>query len=321
MGDEQKDIPAVLGTELISGLLRATEQAALAAFDQIGRGDEFNADKVAVEKMRAALNEMNMAGRIVIGEGERDKAPMLFIGEEVGSGKGQEVDIAVDPLEGTTLTANAQSNALAVAALAFRGGLLYAPDVYMEKIAIGAGYPKDVIALDAKPADNIKSLAQAKKQSASKITVCVLDRPRHQDIIESVRSTGAAIHLITDGDVAGVIHTTQKNSIDIYMGIGGAPEGVLAASALHCVGGQMQTRLVLDSKEKIERASKMGIEDPQKVYQIKDMVKGDVVFVATGVTGGSLLKACRKTDNSSHTHSLLMLAAQRETRFIEMVKR
>lgn len=321
MGPKLENTPIILGTELIAGLLRATEQAALAAFDQIGRGNEFEADKVAVEAMRAELNEMNMAGRIVIGEGERDEAPMLFIGEKVGSGKGLEVDIAVDPLEGTTLTANAQSNALAVAALAARDCLLHAPDVYMEKIAIGAGYPKDIIALDALPADNIKSLAEAKKQPASKIVVCILDRPRHQDIIESVRSTGAAVHLIVDGDVAGVIHTTQKNNIDIYMGCGGAPEGVLAATALHCIGGQMQTRLVLDDEEKIQRAAKMGISDPKKIYQIEDMVKGDVVFVATGVTGGSLLRACRKTANSSHTHSILMLAAQGETRFVEMIKK
>ena len=315
MGNQnQKD---QICADLVLGLVHATERAAIAAHGQIGRGDEHQADEVAVAAMRAGLNLMDMSGKIVIGEGERDQAPMLFIGEEVGQG-GTPIDIAVDPLEGTTLTAKAMPNALAVAAIAPREGLLHAPDVYMEKIAIGPGFPDNTIALDKPPQDNIKALAKARGIKPKDITACILDRPRHNDLIEAVRQTGAAVNLITDGDIAGVIHTTQPASsgIDIYMGIGGAPEGVLAAAALRCVGGQMQGRLVLDSKEKKHRAAQMGIKDPDHIYTIADMVRGDVVFSATGVTGGSLLQRCESHQGSYQTHSLLLHAAEGLMRYI-----
>ena len=306
-----------IGDDLVLGAARATEAAAIAAYEQIGRGDEFQADQVAVSAMRAQLNEIEMSGRIVIGEGERDEAPMLFIGEEVGSGQGLAIDIAVDPLEGTTLTAKARGDALSVAAFALRDHLLHAPDVYMEKIAIGPSYPDHIVALDRSAADNIRALAKAKGVAPQAITACILDRPRHQEMIEAVRSTGAAIKLITDGDIAGVIHASQGEDVDIYMGVGGAPEGVLAAAALHCIGGQMEARLVLDSPEKKERAQRMGIADPDRIYQIADMVQGDVVFAATGVTGGSLLQRCQRLEDGRwQTHSLLLHAATRETCFL-----
>ncbi len=309
-----------VSADLVLGLVHATEAAAIAAHGQIGGGDEYQADEVAVAAMRAGLNNMNMKGRVVIGEGERDQAPMLFIGEEVGQNNKNAplIDIAVDPLEGTTLTAKAMPNALAVAAIAPRDGLLNAPDVYMEKIAIGPGYEDGVIGLDRPPQDNIKALAKARAAPPHEITACILDRPRHRDMIEAVRSTGAAVHLITDGDIAGVIHATQPASsgIDIYMGIGGAPEGVLAAAALQCVGGQMLGRLLLDTPEKKQRAAKMGIQKPDQIYAIKDMVRGDVVFVATGVTGGSLLRRCEKKKWGYKTHSLLLHAATKRQRHI-----
>ena len=320
---QNASVETPLSAHLIFGLLRATERAALAAKEQIGRGDEFSADKVAVEAMRQALNEIEMEGRIVIGEGERDEAPMLFIGEKVGTGTSASiaVDIAVDPLEGTTLTAKGQANALAVAALAHRDCLLHAPDVYMEKIAIGGGFEPNLISLEASAADNVRALAKAKGVKPSEIKVCVLDRPRHAELVEQLRSVGAVVCYISDGDIAGVIHTTDPNGVDMYVGVGGAPEGVLAATALHSIGGQMVTRLVLDTEEKLNRARKMGIKDPNHIYSIDEMVRGDAIFVATGVTDGSLLKGARNGQAQTYTHSLLIHAANKERRFIENFQR
>ena len=268
-----------------------TERAAVSAARLSGRGNEKAADQAAVDAMRRELNKLPIDGTIVIGEGERDEAPMLFIGETVGNKHGPRVDIAVDPLEGTTLCAKNMPGAIATMAMAEGGTLLNAPDVYMEKIAIGPGYPIGVVDLDAPAEENIRRLAEAKGVQPSDITALILDRPRHADLIASVRKVGAAVRLITDGDVAGVIHTADPadTGIDIYIGVGGAPEGVLAAAALRCIGGQMQCRLVLDTQEKRERAAKMGIKDPRKKYEIADMVQGDCLFAATGVTDGALL--------------------------------
>jgi fructose-1,6-bisphosphatase II / sedoheptulose-1,7-bisphosphatase len=276
-------------------LVRVTERAAVSAARLRGRGNEKAADQAAVDAMRRELNKLQIDGTVVIGEGERDEAPMLFIGEKVGAGRGPKVDIAVDPLEGTTLCAKDMPGSIAVMAMAEGGTLLNAPDVYMQKIAIGPGYSTGVIDLDAKPEDNIHSLAKAKGVKPSEITALNLDRPRHADVIAAVRRTGAAVRLITDGDVAGVIFTTmpQQTGIDIYMGIGGAPEGVLAAAALRCVGGQMQTRLILDTAEKRDRAAKMGVSDPNRLYSMEDMASGDVIVAATGVTDGALLAGVR----------------------------
>src|SRR5215472_17480031 len=269
-------------------IVRVTERAAVSAARLRGRGNEKAADQAAVDAMRRELNKLPIHGTVVIGEGERDEAPMLFIGEEVGSKLGSPVDIAVDPLEGTTLCAKNMPGAIATMAMAEGGTLLNAPDVYMEKIAIGPGYEKGVVDLDAPADENIRTLAKAKGVKAEEITALILDRPRHADLIATVRKAGAAVRLITDGDVAGVIHTADPESteIDIYIGIGGAPEGVLAAAALACIGGQFQGRLVLDTDEKRSRAAKMGIKDPRKKYQMEDMVKGDCLFAATGVTTG-----------------------------------
>ena len=266
-------------------LVRVTERAAVSAARLRGHGNEKAADQAAVDAMRRELNKLPIEGTIVIGEGERDEAPMLFIGETVGLKAGPKVDIAVDPLEGTTLCAKNMPGAIATMAMADAGTLLHAPDVYMQKLAIGPGYKKGVVELDAPPADNVRRLAKAKGVDASAITVLVLDRPRHADIINGVRSTGAAVRLITDGDVAGVIHCADPDNtgVDMYIGTGGAPEGVLAAVALRCIGGQMQCRLVLDSEEKRERARKMGIADPKQIYEIEDMARGDCLFAATGV--------------------------------------
>lgn len=280
-------IERVLSMELV----RVTERAAVSAARLRGHGDEKAADQAAVDAMRRELNRLPIDGEIVIGEGERDEAPMLFIGEKVGNGKGPKVHIAVDPLEGTTLCAKDMPGAIAVMAMAEAGKLLYAPDVYMNKIAIGPGYAKGVVDLDASPADNINALAKAKGCKPHEISALIMDRPRHAELIAAVRKTGASIRLITDGDVAGVIFTTQaeQTGIDIYMGIGGAPEGVLAAAALRCVGGQMQGRLILDTEEKRKRAYGMGVLDPNKKYDMSEMASGDVIVAATGVTDGGML--------------------------------
>ena len=272
-------------------IVRVTERAAVSAARLRGHGQEKPADQAAVDAMRRELNKLPIEGTIVIGEGERDEAPMLFIGEKVGLNAGPQVDIAVDPLEGTTLCAKNMPGAIATMAMAEGGTLLNAPDVYMQKIAVGPGYAKGVVELDATPADNVRRLAKAKGVAPSAITVLVLDRPRHAEIIAAIRGTGAAVRLVTDGDVAGVIHCADSDNtgVDMYMGIGGAPEGVLAAAALRCIGGQMQCRLILDTEEKRERAHKMGVKDPRIIYGIEDMARGDCLFAATGVTTGSLL--------------------------------
>lgn len=267
----------------------------MAAARQRGHGDERAADQAAVDAMRSELNQLPVHGTIMIGEGERDEAPMLYIGEEVGTGKGPRVDIAVDPLEGTTMCAKNQTNSLACIAIAEQGGLLNAPDVYMDKIAIGPGFPAGLVDLDATPTDNIRALAKAKGVPVSAITACILDRPRHARLIDEVRGLGASIRLIGDGDIAGVIQTTdpEETGIDIYLGVGGAPEGVLAAAALRCLGGQMQGRLMINRPEQIERAKRMGIEDVTRKYTMEDMAQGDVLFAATGVTKGNLLDGVR----------------------------
>jgi fructose-1,6-bisphosphatase II / sedoheptulose-1,7-bisphosphatase len=297
--------------------VRVTEAAAIAAAELIGRGDEHAADQAAVEAMRAAFNVLPIDGTVVIGEGERDEAPMLFIGENVGSG-GVAVDIALDPLEGTTLTAKALPNALSVMAIAEPGTLLNAPDTYMDKIAIGPGYREGLIDLDAAPGDNIVMLAEAKGVKPRDITALVLDRPRHAHIIEGVRKTGAAVRLITDGDVAGVIATTDPaTGIDIYMGQGGAPEGVLAAAALRCVGGQIQTRLVFRNEEERARARRRGIKDLNRKYLLHDLASGDVIFAATGVTDGSMLDGVHKSATHVQTESIVMRSATGTVRWIK----
>ncbi|HVT25540.1 MAG TPA: class II fructose-bisphosphatase [Rhizomicrobium sp.] len=297
--------------------VRVTEAAAIAASRQIGRGDEHAADQAAVEAMRTAFNALPISGTVVIGEGERDEAPMLYIGEKVGQG-GAAIDIALDPLEGTTLTAKALPNALAVMAMAEPGTLLNAPDTYMDKIAIGGGYPEGTIDLDADPAENIRSLAKAKGVKPSEITALILDRPRHSKIIESVRSTGAAVRLITDGDVAGVIATSDPaTGIDIYIGQGGAPEGVLAAAALRCVGGQIQTRLVFKKDDERARAAKLGITDFNRKYSLMDLASGDVVFAATGVTDGSMLSGVHIDREHVTTESVVMRSATGTVRWIK----
>jgi fructose-1,6-bisphosphatase II / sedoheptulose-1,7-bisphosphatase len=299
-------------------IARVTERAAVAAARLRGRGDEKAADQAAVDAMRREMNNLPIIGTVVIGEGERDEAPMLFIGEKVGGGHGPKVDIAVDPLEGTTLCAKNMPGAIATMAVAEANALLNAPDVYMEKIAIGPGYAKGIVDLDASPEDNIRALAKAKGVKPEEITALILDRPRHADLVAAVRRAGAAVRFITDGDVAGVIHTADPEStgIDIYLGVGGAPEGVLAASALACIGGQIQGRLVLDTDEKRGRAAKMGIKDPRKKYAMEDMVKGDCVFAATGVTTGSMLKGVRFRDGLIETETVVMRAATGTVRWI-----
>ncbi len=305
--------------ELALELVRVTERAAVAAARLRGRGDEKAADQAAVDAMRRELNALDIAGTVVIGEGERDEAPMLYIGETVGTGKGPKVDIALDPLEGTTITAKCMPNALAVIAMAEAGSLLHAPDVYMDKIAIGGNYRKDLVDLDAPAADNINALAEAKGVPVAEITACILDRPRHGALIEAVRATGAAIQLIGDGDVAGVINTTDPDDtgIDIYMGIGGAPEGVLAAAALRCIGGQMQGRLVTSNAEQKERAKKMGIEDFDRKYTMQEMASGDVMFAATGVTDGSMLSGVKTRGNTIYTETVVMRSSTGTTRWIK----
>lgn len=306
-----------LASHLTIGIARVAERAALAAAKLIGRGDEKAADQAAVDAMREALNRLDISGRIVIGEGERDAAPMLYIGEQVGTGNGPEIDIALDPLEGTTLTAKGQANALAVIAFAARGKLLYAPDTYMQKIAIAGGYEPGLIDLDATVSGNVQALAQAKGVEPDEITACVLDRPRHDEIIAELRALGVRINLIGDGDVAGVISTTNPNTgIDIYLGTGGAPEGVLAAVALRCSGGQMQGRLVTDNPEQKARAKEMGIEDFDRKLDIEDMARGDVLFAATGVTSGTLLGGVCFDGDHVITETMVMSSAAPSIRWI-----
>ena len=299
-------------------IARVTERAAVAAARLRGRGAEKKSDQAAVDAMRRELGILPIDGTVVIGEGEMDEAPMLFIGEKVGTKFGPKVDIAVDPLEGTTLCAKNMPGAIATLAMADEGALLHAPDIYMDKIAIGPGYPKDVIDLDAPGDDNIRNLARAKGVKPEAITAMILDRPRHAELIAAVRKAGAAVSLITDGDVAGVIHTARpdKTGIDIYLGIGGAPEGVLAAAALRCIGGQMQTRLIIDSDEKRERAVRMGIKEPRKTYQIEDMVRGDCLFAATGVTDGPMLSGVRFDKDVIETETVVMRSVTGTVRWI-----
>ncbi|WP_026782887.1 class II fructose-bisphosphatase [Pleomorphomonas koreensis] len=300
-------------------IVRVTERTAIAAARQRGHGDERRADQAAVDAMRSELNQLPVQGTIMIGEGERDEAPMLYIGEEVGSGKGPRVDIAVDPLEGTSMCAKNQTNSLACIAVAEQGGLLNAPDVYMDKIAIGPGFPAGVVDLDATPTDNLRALAKAKGVPVSALTACILDRPRHARLIDEVRGLGASIRLIGDGDIAGVIQTTDpdETGIDIYLGVGGAPEGVLAAAALRCLGGQMQGRLMINRPDQIERAKRMGIEDVTKKYTMEDMAQGDVLFAATGVTKGNLLSGVRFKNGKIITDTVVMRSWTGTVRWIK----
>jgi len=308
---------ATMDRNLALEVVRVTEAAALSASMLMGRGDEKAADQAAVDAMRRALNGLAIEGTVVIGEGERDEAPMLFIGEKVGSG-GPKVDIALDPLEGTTITAKGGHNALAVVAMAAEGGFLNAPDVYMDKIAVGVGLPEGVIDLDEKPEQNLRELAKAKKVEVSDIVVCILDRPRHAELIARVRSAGARIMLISDGDVSGVIATSQEESgVDIYLGSGGAPEGVLAAAALRCIGGQMQGRLLFRNDDERARAKKWGVTDLNRKYGILDMAKGDVMFAATGVTDGAMLRGVRRFRSGATTHSMVMRSKTGTVRIIE----
>ena len=299
-------------------IARVTERAAVSAARLCGRGDEKAADQAAVDAMRRELNKLPIDGTVVIGEGERDEAPMLFIGETLGSRIGPKVDIAVDPLEGTTLCAKNMPGAIATMAMAEGGSLLNAPDVYMEKIAIGPGYPRGLVDLDASPEENIAALAKAKGVPPANVTALVLDRPRHADLIAALRKAGAAVRLFTDGDTAGVIHTTdpEGTGVDIYLGSGGAPEGVLAAAAMRCIGGQMQGRLVLDSEEKRERAAKMGIKDPRKKYEMEDMAKGDCLFAATGVTDGPMLRGVKFRKDVIETETVVMRSVTGTVRWI-----
>ena len=308
----------VLERNLALEAVRVTEAAALSASRLMGRGDEKSADQAAVDAMRKALNSLNIDGTVVIGEGERDKAPMLYIGEKVGSGEGPKVDIALDPLEGTTITAKGGANALAVIAMAEAGNFLNAPDVYMEKIAVGPNLPQGVVNLDNSPGDNLKNLAKAKNCDVEDLVVCILDRPRHADLISKVRAAGARIMLITDGDVSGVIATAQQESgVTIYMGSGGAPEGVLAAAALRCIGGQMQGRLLFRNDDEVARARKWGIEDLNRKYDLLELAKGNVMFAATGVTSGAMLQGVRRFRSGAVTYSIIMRSKSRTVRYVE----
>lgn len=305
---------------LVLEMVRVTEAAAIAASSMIGRGDEKAADAAAVEAMRKAFNGLEFDGTVVIGEGERDEAPMLYIGEKVGSaiGTGPKIDIALDPLEGTTITAKAGPNALAVLAIAEEGGLLNAPDVYMDKLAIGPGYKEGIVGLDKTPTENVKALAKAKGVKPNEIIACVLDRPRHEKLIAELRSIGCGIVLIPDGDVAGVIAVTNpETTIDIYMGAGGAPEGVLAAAALRCVGGQFEGRLLFRNDDEKSRAKKWGVEDLNRVYKLGDLVKGDAIFAATGVTDGSLLQGVKRRKDCMTTESVVMRASSGTVRWVK----
>jgi fructose-1,6-bisphosphatase II / sedoheptulose-1,7-bisphosphatase len=319
----QESTPAsqVLDRVLVLEMVRVTEAAAIAASELVGRGDEKAADAAAVEAMRKAFDQLYMDGTVVIGEGERDEAPMLYIGEKVGGapGKGPKIDIALDPLEGTTITAKAGPNSLAVLAAAEEGCLLNAPDVYMDKLAVGPGYPEDIISLDKTPTENVKAVAEAKGVRPDEIIVCVLDRPRHADLIAELRAIGCGVVLIGDGDVAGVIAVTDENTtIDLYMGSGGAPEGVLAAAALRCVGGQFNGRLLFRNDDERARAKKWGIEDLNRIYKLRDLAKGDCIFAATGVTDGSLLDGVKRfKDGKMTTESVVMRASSGTVRWIK----
>jgi fructose-1,6-bisphosphatase II / sedoheptulose-1,7-bisphosphatase len=298
-------------------VVRVTEAAALSASRLMGRGDEKAADQAAVDAMRTALNSLAIDGCVVIGEGERDEAPMLYIGEKVGLG-GPPVDIALDPLEGTTITAKGGNNALAVIAMAEKGGFLNAPDVYMDKIAVGGGLPNHVVDLDETPAVNLKNLAKAKKTDIADLAVCILDRPRHAELIAKVREAGARIMLISDGDVSGVIATSEPYSgVDIYMGTGGAPEGVLAAAALRCIGGFMQGRLLFRNDDEKARAAKWGVNDLNRKYGLEDLASGNVMFAATGVTDGAMLHGVRRFSGGATTHSIVMRSKTGTVRRIE----
>ena len=314
---------STLDRVLVLEMVRVTEAAAVAASKLIGRGDEKAADHAAVEAMRKAFDELYMDGTVVIGEGERDEAPMLYIGEKVGGapGKGPKIDIALDPLEGTTITAMAGPNALAVLAAAEAGCLLNAPDTYMDKLAVGPGYPEGVISLEKSVTENVEAVAKAKGVEPADITVCVLDRPRHADIVAELRSLGCGIHMISDGDVAGVIAVTDPDTgIDLYMGQGGAPEGVLAAAALRCVGGQFNGRLVFRNEDEKARARKWGIEekDFDRIYKLEELAKGDCIFAATGVTSGSLLEGVKvRRDGTMTTESVVMRASSGTVRWIK----
>ena len=310
----QHALERILSLEIV----RVTERAAVSAARLRGRGNEKAADQAAVDAMRRELNNLPIHGTVVIGEGELDEAPMLFIGETLGTKIGPKVDIAVDPLEGKTACAKNMPGAIATMAMAEGGTLLNAPDVYMEKIAIGPGYPKGVVDLDAPAEENIRNLAKAKDVKPENITALILDRPRHADLIAAVRKTGASVSLITDGDVAGVIHTADPatTGIDIYMGIGGAPEGVLAAAALRCIGGQMQCRLVLDTEEKRSRAAKMGVKDPRKKYCMEELIRGDCLFAATGITTGAMLQGVKFRKDFVETETVVMRSVTGTVRWI-----
>ncbi len=312
------DSSNVLDRVLVLEMVRVTEAAAVAASTLTGRGDEKAADAAAVEAMRAALNELDMDGTVVIGEGERDEAPMLFIGEKVGTGNGPAIDIALDPLEGTTICATAGPNSLAVLAIAEKGGLLNAPDVYMDKIAVGPGYPAGIIDLDRSPTENVTAVAKAKGVSPRDIIVCVLDRPRHADMIAELRAVGCGVMLIGDGDVAGVIATSDPETmIDIYMGSGGAPEGVLACAALRCVGGQFKGRLLFRNDDERARAAKWGVTDLDKQYDLTELARGDCIFAATGVTDGSLLAGVKRRPGKMTTESVVMRASSGTVRWVK----
>ncbi|MHC9420520.1 class II fructose-bisphosphatase [Sphingomonas citri] len=308
----------VLDRVLVLEMVRVTEAAAIAASTLTGRGDEKAADAAAVEAMRAALNELDMDGTVVIGEGERDEAPMLYIGEKVGTGQGPAIDIALDPLEGTTICAKSGPNSLAVLAIAEAGGLLNAPDVYMDKLAVGPGLPAGVIDLDRTPSQNIEAIAAAKGVRPQDIVACVLDRPRHEALIAELRALGCGVVLIGDGDVAGVIATSDPDTtIDVYMGSGGAPEGVLACAALRCVGGQFKGRLLFRNDDERARARKWGIEDLDRQYDLKELAKGDCIFAATGVTDGSLLEGVKRRRDKMTTESVVMRASSGTVRWVK----
>ena len=310
---------SVLDRVLVMEVVRVTEAAAVAASRLTGRGDEKAADQAAVDAMRTALNGLHVQGTVVIGEGERDEAPMLYIGEEVGAGSGPKIDIALDPLEGTTITAKAMPNALAVVAIAEAGNFLHSPDVYMDKIAIGGGYPDGIIDLDMDPGEVMKEIAKAKGTDVSEVTACVLDRPRHSEIIAKVREAGGRVYLIGDGDVAGVISTTDPHTgVDVYMGQGGAPEGVLAAAALRCTGGQMQGRLVFRNDDEKARADRAGITDLNRKYSLEELASGDVIFAATGVTDGSMLSGIKRLPGGMvETHTIVMRSSTGTVRWIK----